>query len=285
MSMNILTFDIEEWFHLLNNPFTKSPKNWESFESRIDRNMEMIFQLLDDTNTKATFFVLGWIAKKYPHVVRKIDDLGYEIGSHTHTHQLIFEQGRIDFKKDLRLSIDLLENLTGKKVKMFRAPSFSITNESLWAFDVLAEEGIEIDCSIFPGNRTNGGLTSNIANTPFLVSNNGITLKEFPISYSTQYGAKTVFSGGGYFRLFPKSLISKLIKNNEYNMTYFHPRDFDYDQPRLKNLSTLEYFKSYVGLSNSLDKLEDMLNVYTFKDISYYDNIIDWDTKSTVEFE
>ena len=122
--MNILTFDIEEWFHLLNNPLTKSPKNWSDFESRIERNMDSIFELLDKTNSKATFLVLGWIAKKYPHIVKRINDLGYEIGSHTHTHQLIFEQGKLNFKNDLEISINLLEDLTGKKIRIFRAPSF-----------------------------------------------------------------------------------------------------------------------------------------------------------------
>ena len=264
--MNILTFDIEEWFHLLNNPYTKSPKNWCDFESRIDHNMDLIFQLLDDTDTNATFFVLGWIAKKYPHIIKKIDDLGYEIGSHTHTHQLIYEQGIKNFRKDLGLSVNILENLTGKKIKMFRAPSFSITRESLWAFDVLAENGIEIDCSIFPKNRTNGGLKVDISNRPFLVSYNGITLKEFPISYSDQFYSNVVFSGGGYFRLFPNSLIKILLKKNKYNMTYFHPRDFDYLQPRLNNLSLFNYFKSYVGLKNSLNKLENILNEFIFED-------------------
>lgn len=281
--MNILTFDIEEWFHLLNNPFTRSPQNWNDFESRIDNNMDLIFQLLDKTNSNATFFVLGWIAEKYPHIVKKIDSLGYHIGSHTHTHQLIYDQGLKNFKSDLNLSINVLENLTGKKVKMFRAPSFSITKDSLWAFDVLADNGIEIDCSIFPAKRSYGGLKDINLNDPFLVSHNGIIIKEFPVSYSNQFNTKVVFSSGGYFRLFPESLIKIFLKKNQYNMTYFHPRDFDYSQPRLKNLSKLNYFKSYVGLKNCLNKLENILNEFIFEDISHYDNLIDWNSKSIVE--
>ena len=149
--MQILTFDIEDWFHLLNNPHTKSVDNWKEFESRIDLNMDKIFKLLDETNTKATFLVLGWIAEKYPHIVKKINSLGYEIGSHTHTHQLVFEQTPTEFENDVKKSINTLEDITGRKVKIFRAPSFSITNNNLWALESLVKLGIEIDCSIFPG--------------------------------------------------------------------------------------------------------------------------------------
>lgn len=274
--MNILTFDIEDWFHLLNNPITKSPKNWNNFESRIEKNMDLIFDLLENSNTKATFLVLGWIAKKYPQIIKKIDDLGFEIGSHTYSHQLIFEQGKTNFKNDLEISIKILEDLIGKKVKIFRAPSFSITKNSLWAFDILAENGIEIDCSIFPAYRMNGGFEEINVNNPFKITYNGIQIKEFPINYSTILKKKIVLNGGGYFRFFPEFMIKNHIKKSDYNMTYFHPRDFDFYQPRLKNLSILNYFKSYVGLKKCYNKLENILNDFEFKDVSYYDKLIDW---------
>ena len=280
--MNILTFDIEEWFHLLNNPLTKSPKNWSDFESRIERNMDSIFELLDKTNSKATFLVLGWIAEKYPNIIKRIDNLGYEIGTHTHTHQLIFEQGKLNFKNDLEISINLLENLTGKKIKIFRAPSFSITKNSLWALDILAKNGIEIDCSIFPAHRSNGGLNEININDPFIINYRGIQLKEFPINFSTILKKKIVLNGGGYFRFFPELIIRRFIKKSSYNMTYFHPRDFDFYQPRLKNLNLLNYFKSYVGLKNCYNKLENILNEFEFKDVSHYDKLIDWNNMKKV---
>ena len=274
--MNILTFDIEDWFHLLNNPITKSPKNWNNFESRIEKNMDLIFELLENSNTKATFLVLGWIAKKYPQIIKKIDDLGFEIGSHTYSHQLIFEQSKTNFKNDLEISIKILEDLIGKKVKIFRAPSFSITKNSLWAFEILAENGIEIDCSIFPAIRLNGGIKDTNINSPCLINYNGIQLKEFPINYSNILKKKIVLNGGGYFRFFPEFMIKNYIKKSDYNMTYFHPRDFDYFQPRLKNLSSLNYFKSYIGLKNCYKKLENILNDFEFNDVSNYDKLIDW---------
>jgi peptidoglycan-N-acetylglucosamine deacetylase len=283
--MNVLTFDIEEWFHLLNNPLTKSPKNWSDFESRIERNMDNIFELLEKTNTKATFLVLGWIAEKYPNIIKRIDNLGYEIGTHTHTHQLIFEQGKLNFKNDLEISINTLENLTGKKIRMFRAPSFSITKDSLWAFDILAENGIEIDCSIFPANRLNGGIKEINNNSPFIINYNGIQLKEFPVSYSTFFNSKIVSNGGGYFRFFPEFLINRLIKKSSYNMSYFHPRDFDYYQPRLNNLSMFNYFKSYVGLKNCYNKLEKILNDYEFKDVSHFDELIKWNNVQVIDLQ
>ena len=274
--MNILTFDIEDWFHLLNNPITKSPKNWNNFESRIEKNMDLIFELLKNSNTKATFLVLGWIAKKYPQIIKKIDDLGFEICSHTYSHQLIFEQGKINFKNDLEISIKILEDLIGKKVKIFRAPSFSITKNSLWAYEILAENGIEIDCSIFPAKRLNGGIKETNINSPCLINYNGIQLKEFPINYSYFLKRKIVLNGGGYFRFFPEFVIRKFMNKNTYNMAYFHPRDFDFYQPRLKNLSSLNYFKSYIGLKNCYKKLENILNDFEFNDVSNYDKLIDW---------
>ena len=280
--MQILTFDIEDWFHLLNNPHTKSVDNWKEFESRIDLNMDKIFKLLDETNTKATFLVLGWIAEKYPHIVKKINSLGYEIGSHTHTHQLVFEQTPTEFENDVKKSINTLEDITGRKVKIFRAPSFSITNNNLWALESLVKLGIEIDCSIFPGKRNNGGLEGYQINNPFIITYNGLKIKEFPVNYQKCSDLKLIYIGGGYFRLFPKFIIKYLIKNNDYNMAYFHPRDFDYLQPKIRGLSILNTFKSYVGLKNSLSKLKDILNSSNFKDISYYDNSIDWNNCKTL---
>ena len=156
--MKILTFDIEEWFHILDNDSTKTEKNWVNYESRIHQNMERIFDVLETTNTKASFFVLGWIAEKYPEIVRSISDKGYEIGSHTTMHQLVYQQDRNQFQTDVERSIKSLEDISGEKVKMFRAPGFSITEQNKWAFEVLYELGIEIDSSIFPAKRAHGGL-------------------------------------------------------------------------------------------------------------------------------
>jgi polysaccharide deacetylase family protein (PEP-CTERM system associated) len=281
--MNILTFDIEEWFHLLDNKSTKTEHEWGKFEPRIDDNMERIFNILDNTNTKASFFVLGWIAEKYPHVIKSISDRGYEIGSHTTSHQLVYNQNRMTFFQDVDRSIKTLEDLIGKKIKMFRAPGFSITEENLWAFEVLYELGIEIDSSVFPASRSHGGMKNYGVARPSILDYNGVQLKEFPINTQPIFNSSIIFSGGGYFRLLPYSLIKKFTKDSDYIMSYFHPRDFDYNQPLIKDLPIHRKFKSYVGLKGTEKKLKNWLTDYKFVDISKADSLIKWSNVKTVK--
>lgn len=171
--MKILTFDIEEWFHILDNDSTRTVKEWSNYESRIHSNMNRIFDLLDKSNQKATFFVVGWIAEMYPEVVKKIDNYGHEIGSHTHMHQLMHEQNKGELQEDLRKSILILESITGKKVKSFRAPGFSITEKNKWVFEILAENGITHDSSVFPAGRAHGGFPSYPVARPSVIDFNG----------------------------------------------------------------------------------------------------------------
>lgn len=274
--MNILTFDIEEWFHILDNDSTKSEKEWNKFPSRIHSNMEVIFDILDQTNTKASFFVLGWIAEKYPELVKEIKRRGFEIGSHTHLHQLAYNQNRIDFYNDVEFSIKTLEDITGDKVRMFRAPGFSITEKNKWAFEVLHELGIEVDSSVFPAGRAHGGMPSYKESKPSLLSYCGISLKEFPINTYKIFNKQLIYSGGGYFRLMPYYLIKRFSRDSEYIMSYFHPRDFDYNQPLIKDLSLSRKFKSYVGLKKTRNKLKSWLNDFNFIDISQAEDCIDW---------
>lgn len=280
--MNILTFDIEEWFHILDNDSTKSEKNWINYESRIHKNMEKIFDILESTNTKASFFVLGWIAEKYPEIIRSILDKGFEIGSHSTMHQLVYQQDKNHFKTDVDRSIKTLEDISGKKVKMFRAPGFSIKENNKWAFEVLYELGIEIDSSIFPAKRSHGGLPSYGASEPSILQYNGVQLKEFPINTKTILGKKIIYSGGGYFRLAPYSILNKWSKKDDYIMSYFHPRDFDSSQPIIESLSFTRKFKSYVGLKNSETKLKKWLTDFDFTDIESANKKINWDKAKIV---
>ena len=274
--MNILTFDIEEWFHILDNDSTKSENEWKNFSTRIYSNMDIIFNILEETNTKASFFVLGWITEKYPDVVKEIKKRGFEIGSHTHLHQLVYNQTREEFYIDVERSIKTLEDITGDKVRMFRAPGFSITEGNKWAFEVLHELGIEIDSSVFPAGRAHGGMKSYGSARPSLLEYNGITLKEFPINTHSLLNKPLVFSGGGYFRLFPYVCIKKFSDDSEYIMSYFHPRDFDVKQPMIKDLSLTRKFKSYVGLKQCEKKLVKWLTNYNVIDIMDAEKSIDW---------
>lgn len=274
--MNILTFDIEEWFHILDNDSTKTEKEWANYESRIYGNMERIFRLLDDHKVKATFFCLGWIAKKHPEIIKRIDALGYEIGSHSNLHQLAYEMNQKEYEEDLKESIVEIENLTGKKVKYYRAPGFSIKESNLWALESLSRFGITADSSIFPASRAHGGIADFEETEPCIVSYNGIDMKEFPINTMHVLGQRMIFSGGGYFRLLPYSVIHYQSKKSPYIMTYFHPRDFDSQQPVLKGLNSFRKFKSYYGLSKCEPKLRKWLSNFEFMDLSAAINQINW---------
>jgi polysaccharide deacetylase family protein (PEP-CTERM system associated) len=275
--MNILTFDIEEWFHILDNDSTKTCNEWVRYESRIHENMERIFTLLDKKKTRATFFCLGWIAETYPDVVKAVAARGYEIGTHSTMHQLVYEQNPREFARDLEHSIKTLEDITGKRIRCFRAPGFSVREDSRWIFDILVSNGIEIDSSIFPASHTHGGFPSYRAVVPSLIRYDGISLKEFPISYISVFGKSLIYSGGGYFRLFPYLCIRHWTKQMPYVMTYFHPRDFDTGQPMIADLPLSRKFKSYIGLSGAVHKLEKLLDDFDFIDIAEADTQIAWD--------
>lgn len=275
--MNILTFDIEEWFHILDNDSTKTEKEWSNYEYRLDANMDRIFNLLIEKNQKATFFCLGWVAKEFPHILKKIDDLGFEIATHSNRHQLAYEQSKKEFINDLDSSIKRIEDVIGKKVISYRAPGFSIKSDNKWVFEELVKHGIEVDCSIFPAKRAHGGFEEYGYANPSIIDINGYQLKEFPINLYNILSKDIIFSGGGYFRLLPYWLIKTMMKNSDYVMTYFHPRDFDKEQPIIKELSLVRKFKSYYGLGSAFKKLERLITDFEFIDLNEAVENIDWE--------
>ena len=205
--MNILTFDLEDWFHFLDFHPTRFPPHWERHKSSVEKNTHIILSFLKENNLKATFFSIGWITQKHPELIKEIHNNGFDIGVHSHEHQLIFEQRRSDFKEDLEVSVKTLENLIGKKVRMYRAPGFSVDKRSPWFFELLHNYGIEIDGSVFPTKRIHGGYPAYPFYEPHLIKGNHFRIKEFPINTYQIYGRQLVFSGGGYFRLFPYFII------------------------------------------------------------------------------
>jgi peptidoglycan-N-acetylglucosamine deacetylase len=281
--MNILTFDIEEWFHILDNDSTKSEKEWSNFEYRLDSNMDRIFEMLDRKDQKATFFILGWVAREFPHIVKKIHELGFEIATHSDRHQLAYNQTKKEFSDDLEYSIKSIEDIAGIKVRTYRAPGFSIKEENKWAFEELIKQGIEIDCSVFPARRSHGGFERYGHSEPSVININDASIKELPINLFSILGKKVIFSGGGYFRLLPYPLIKQMMSKSDYVMTYFHPRDFDKDQPVIRDLSLVRRFKSYYGLGSALSKLERLIDDFEFIDIDEADKRINWDLAKNVE--
>ena len=274
--MNILTIDLEDWFHILDHPATERPDQWSGFESRLEKNVDRLLDLLDEHKQQATWFCLGWIAKQYPQVVKKVA-AKHELACHSDLHQLVYNQTPIAFKEDTQNVIRRLEDLSGKKMNAYRASGFSITEKTSWAFEILSECGITIDCSVFPASRNHGGFEKFGTAQPCRIAVNGTFLKEFPLNTIRLFGKEIVFSGGGYFRALPYSFIHSQMKKSDYVMTYFHPRDFDPAQPVLKSLPFKRRLMSYVGLQGALPKFKKLLQDHFFVDLATADKQMNWE--------
>ncbi|MGH1339953.1 MAG: polysaccharide deacetylase family protein [Nannocystales bacterium] len=271
--MRLLTFDIEDWFHILEHEPTADPRTWPRFESRVRRGTERILEALARHQQRATFFCLGWVAERCPAVVRAIDEAGHEIGTHSYAHQMVHQLTPAAFEADLARSIGILCELTGKPVTSYRAPGFSITAQTPWAFESLLRAGIETDASLFPTWRMHGGFRGAMRRPGWIETPSG-RLREFPMSLSSV--AELPVAGGGYFRLFPSRLVHALIRREPYVMTYFHPRDFDAGQPTIPGLSALRCLRSYVGVSGGFAKFERMLRAFRFVDLAEATARVDW---------
>jgi polysaccharide deacetylase family protein (PEP-CTERM system associated) len=275
--MNIITFDIEEWFHILDNQSTRTVDDWQYYERRLDANVDRILELLCECDLQATFFCLGWVAREFPQVIERIVGQGHEVATHSDQHQLAYEQTPSEFRADLDNSIKSLEDVSGQKIRAYRAPGFSLKEENSWVFEELISAGIEVDCSIFPAKRSHGGFSGFGSNTPSLVKTDAGTIREFPINTKSFFGGNMIFSGGGYFRLLPTWLLKRFIQDENYVMTYFHPRDFDPEQPMISELSWIRKFKSYYGLRGAQGKLELLLKSFEFLSLSEAEKKIDWE--------
>ena len=273
--MNILTFDIEEWFNFDN--ITRE-YHWDHTPSRIDKGVERILAELEKRGQKATCFCLGWIAEKHPHIIRNIYAQGHQIGCHSYKHELATRFDKQSFKQDTEKAKKMIEDLIGEEVNAFRAPGFSITENNTWALEVLSELGFQYDCSLFPANHDYGGYKNYGKAEPALLQlANGCQLKEFPINIYHLFGKNIVFSGGGFFRLFPYFFIQRWAKQSPYLMTYFHPQDFDPDIPMIETLPLMRKFKSYVGLKHSFRKFQHLLDDFTFINVREADEQINWE--------
>ncbi len=258
MAANLFSIDVEDWFHILDTSTAPSRDEWLRMESRLATNTEALLALLDEYQTKATFFILGWVAENYPQVVKGIADRGHEIASHGYGHDLVYKQSEEEFRADVRRAAEAIHKACGVHPRGYRAPGFSINGDTLWALDALVEDGYEYDSSIFPAKRRHGGLPG-AQYVPSILPNG---LKEFPISTINVGFGRLAYLGGGYLRLFPDRLIRYWAhRQQNRGMTlilYLHPRDIDDMQPRLP-LSLMRRFKSYVGLERTLPKLAGLL--------------------------
>lgn len=291
--MNILTFDIEEWY--IEKAYRGGhAERYQLFDTYLNR----ILDLLERQSVKATFFCVGKLATDFPQVVKLIASKGHEVGCHSHTHQWLNKMSRQVALEDTHAAVDALEQCIGKKVISYRAPAFSIGEKNKWAFEVLAECGIERDASVFPATRDFGGFPQFTSHEPTLVTCQGITIKEFPIPTTRLLGKELAYSGGGYFRFFPLWFIKNCMKGSHYNMCYFHINDLLPDLKSVKSKEEYEnyykepgtlknryvrYIKSNLGKKNAWKKLEKLIITEKFMSIDQSDFTINWKNAKVIE--
>ena len=268
-TINTLSFDVEDYFQVSNFDSFISYKNWGNFESRVERNTHTILEILSKFDTKSTFFILGWIANRFPKLVRDIVDEGHEVGTHGYQHRLIYKMTPAEFREDLKDSVMAIEQASGKKVLGHRAPSFSITRDSLWALDILKEEGLLYDSSIFPVRHPRYGMP-NTPRSPYQIRPG---FWEFPLTTLKIGNMNIPIAGGGYFRLYPYKFtrwgIEKLNKSKIPVNIYLHPWEFDPGQPRLK-ASFQARFRHYNNLDKTKIRLLKLCKAFNFVPIREY---------------
>lgn len=267
---NAFTVDVEDYFHVSGFANCISSCDWDSFPCRVQGNTERLLDLMQEKKVRGTFFVLGWVADRYPRLIQRIADEGHELGCHSYWHRLVYEMTPTEFLEDLNRARVSIEQAAGVKVFMYRAPSFSITESSLWALDILAEQGFTVDSSIFPMKRKRYGIADS---TSKIHLHQGIrqSILEYPPTV-WQSGPIRVPIGGGYFRLAPKWITSAAICGIRCagvpSMFYIHPWEIDPEQPRVAGATLANRARHYVEIKRTYGKLSWLLDHHRFSTIS-----------------
>lgn len=269
--INALTVDVEDYFQV--TAFERYIRNedWDNYPLRVVDNTFKILDMLDEFSVKSTFFVLGWVAERCPTLIKEIQNRGHEIACHGYIHKPVYNVDPENFRRDIRRAKKVTEDICGKKIIGFRAPSFSIIKESIWAFDILIEEGFLYDSSIFPIVHDIYGIPD-AHRFPHEISRTSGLIKEFPISTFqikiANFDYRIPIAGGGYIRLFPLWLIKKAIfhiniKEKQPVVLYFHSWEIDPEQPRIKS-SMKSRFRHYTNLDKTMKKLNNLLSSFKF---------------------
>lgn len=282
MTTHLLTFDIEEWFHLVGVRAMDDRAEWDTFERTVEPLTDELLTLLDEHQTHATFFMLGWVAERYPALVRRIAAMGHELASHSHAHYEVYKHTPQTFREDLRRSVRAIEDVSGQHVLGYRAPSFSLTPGCEWAWDVMLDEGLAYDASVFPTARSHGGypLPSSASDGPAfkpVPTPSGRTIEVLPMSTmqlpligkltGRWAGKRLAFSGGGYFRVWPWWLVQRGFAQHDVAgrsaVLYLHPWDFAAGGPSLP-MRRHQKFKCYFHRGQTERRLRELLNRYRF---------------------
>ena len=272
--VNYLTIDVEDYFQVAAFEKVIQPATWENYPSRVEQNTTRILDLLNTYGVKGTFFIVGWTAERFPGLVKEIVTRGHEIGCHSYQHQKIYNQTPEEFRQDTQKAKDILEQASGQPVVGYRAPTYSITKKSLWAFDILQELGFKWDSSIFPIRHDNYG----IPDAPrFAYKMPNHNLIEYPISTALLWGRKIPVAGGGYFRILPywfTRMALKKINQQEKQpfIFYLHPWEVDLGQPKVSHAGWKSRFRHYHNLGKTEERLHCLLKEFRFAPITASDN-------------
>jgi polysaccharide deacetylase family protein (PEP-CTERM system associated) len=262
---NALTIDVEDYFQVSALAPYIPREQWDSRECRVERNVERILLMLDEGQTRATFFTLGWVAERYPQLVRRIVAGGHELASHGYGHQRASDLSEAEFSADISSAKKLLEDISGEEVKGYRAPSFSIGEANLWAFDCLARAGYRYSSSIYPIRHDHYGMP----NAPRFAHHVRDGLLELPVTTLRYFDRNWPASGGGYFRLLPYALSRWLLRkvnqrDQQPAIFYFHPWEIDAEQPRIAGISTKTRFRHYVNLQYTEARIRRLLGDFSW---------------------
>jgi polysaccharide deacetylase family protein (PEP-CTERM system associated) len=269
--LNALTIDVEEYFHVSAFESVIRFEDWDRYESRVERSTHRVLDLLDEYKTKATFFVLGWVAERHPGLVQVIQKRGHEIASHGYAHRRIYTQAPDQFREETRRAKSIVENIIGRSIIGYRAASYSIIGETLWALDILAEEGFQYDSSIFPIRHDLYGISGHERFFAVLNRNGSGTIAEIPLSTIRMAGVNFPVGGGGYLRIFPYAVnYLALLHLNRHErrpaVVYFHPWEIDPDQPRIQG-GWKSRFRHYTNLARMESKIRSLLASFSFAPI------------------
>ena len=270
MPLNAITFDVEEYFQVTGFAGHVDPVHWDLYEPRAERSTDELLERLAAADVRATFFVLGWLARRRPGLIRRIAAAGHEVASHGYWHQLVTGQTRKEFRSDVRAAKNEIEDAIGRPVVGYRAPSFSIAPHCNWAFEVLVEEGYEFDSSVAAGRRNSCGHLAPDGR-PFVMQTSAGPLREFPLPTLKRFGRSVPVGGGGYFRLAPYTLtrwaLSKLNAVGNPFCVYLHPWEFDPDQPRLR-VPFGKSLRHRVNLRRTQPRLERLFRDFQFDTVT-----------------
>jgi polysaccharide deacetylase family protein (PEP-CTERM system associated) len=267
MMKNGLTIDLEDYYHVSAFSSSNPQDDWGSRQSRVERNTHLLLDWLDDAGCKATFFTLAWVAKHFPQLVRHVAERGHEVACHSLRHRTVYKMSPEEFREDTHEAKLLLEDSSGSPVNGYRAPSFSITRESLWALEILVELGFRFDSSIFPVKHPNYGIPD-APRHPHRIRTASGSIVEFPMT-TLEFGRRrSPFGGGAYFRLLPywytRSVINLLNRRENLPVcVYIHPWEIDPEQPRMNGSLTAQ-IRHYVGLRGTPLKFKKLIHDFEF---------------------